>query len=384
MNTQVREEAAAWLIEFRTEEADAAARERFADWLRASPAHVSAYLKLASVWEEAADLPPASDLDSLIRLARAEDGNVVLLEARAPSDPHPVADIAPSNSEPGSGRRTPIASSPHPRRRNVWVAAAAMAAIAMTAAWFALTRDPVYSTQLGEQRTLELADGSTVALNARSKIRVSFRPKERQVTLLEGQALFNVVRNALRPFVVVAGVTRVEDVGTQFAVARNATSTVVTVIEGRVAVLPMVGHASSPRSAVDSGAPAGAGSASPEPASVSNTIAGPALFLSAGEQATVTGHSAKKTDHPNIATATAWTQQQLVFDSTPLSEAADAFNRFNVRQLRVEGAALQEFHISGTFSARDPASLSRFLLFLRDQPGIVVEESDGQIIVKPK
>ena len=58
MNTQVREEAAAWLIEFRTEEVDAATRARFADWLRASPAHVSAYLKVASVWEDAADRPP--------------------------------------------------------------------------------------------------------------------------------------------------------------------------------------------------------------------------------------------------------------------------------------------------------------------------------------
>ena len=89
--------------------------------------------------------------------------------------------------------------------------------------------------------------------------------------------------------------------------------------------------------------------------------------------------------HPaNVATATAWTQQQLVFESTPLSEAADAFNRFNARQLRIEGAVLADFHVSGTFPARDPTSLSRFVLFLRAQPGIEVQESDDEISVRPK
>ena len=355
MNAQVREEAATWLVEFRTGAPDTASRERFAAWLRASPEHVRAYLALASVWEDAAGLRER-DLDALIDLARGEEGNVVALEARVPSAPEDASD------ESATVPSAAAADSRRPRRRFVWAAAAALAAALGLASLLYLNRDPTYSTQLGEQRTLELADGSTVELNARSRIRVHFALHERRVTLLEGQALFSVMHNAARPFIVVSGETRVEDVGTQFAVAREASSTVVTVIEGRVAVV----HEGL-------GSPGGGSAA-----------VAPAVLVSAGEQVSVAAGVVARPHRANVAAATAWTQQQLVFESTPLSEAADAFNRFNARQLHVAGPALADFHVSGTFPARDPTSLARFVLFLRAQPGIEVQESDDEIRVSPK
>jgi len=380
MNTQVREEAAAWLIEFRTEEVDAATRERFADWLRASPAHVSAYLKVASIWEDAADRPPERDLEALIRLARADGGNVVpLQEARAWSD---AADLGtPGSAADAEFTRQQIAMSAKPSlRRRYAFTAAAIAAVSTTAVWFALTRDPVYGTQLGEQRMLELADGSTVELNALSSIRVQLRKAERRVELLSGQALFSVIHDAARPFVVVSGEAHVEDVGTRFAVARGLTATVVTVIEGRVAVRK------DGDAAADAHDAAALKVLSEESASRPGSAATivPVVLVSAGEQVSVASGAVSRPHRANVATATAWTQQQLVFESTPLSEAADAFNRFNARQLRIEGAALADFHVSGTFPARDPTSLSRFVLFLRAQPGIEVQESGGEISVRPK
>jgi transmembrane sensor len=380
MNTQVREEAAAWLIEFRTEEVDAATLERFADWLRASPAHVSAYLKVASVWEDAADRPLERDLDALIRLARADGGNVVPLQEARASGPDAAAFGTPGSAADVGFTREQIAMSAKPSlRRRYAFAAAAIAAVSTTAVWFALTRDPVYGTQLGEQRTLELADGSTVELNALSSIRVHLRKAERRVELLSGQALFSVIHDAARPFVVVSGEARVEDVGTQFAVTRGLTATVVTVIEGRVAVRKDGDAAADARNAAALKALSEESASRPGSAAIV-----PVVLVSAGEQVSVASGAVSQPHRANVATATAWTQQQLVFESTPLSEAADAFNRFNARRLRIEGAALADFHVSGTFPARDPTSLSRFVLFLRAQPGIEVQESYGEISVRPK
>jgi transmembrane sensor len=78
----------------------------------------------------------------------------------------------------------------------------------------------------------------------------------------------------------------------------------------------------------------------------------------------------------NLAAATAWTQHQLVFESATLADVAEEINRYNARQLVIDDAGLNDFHISGVFSSTDPASLVRFLRTRRD---IIVNES-GDVI----
>jgi transmembrane sensor len=95
----------------------------------------------------------------------------------------------------------------------------------------------VYTTGMGEQRFLKLADSSTVELNAKSRVRVHFTRDERAVDILAGEALFNVTKDSARPFVVGVGGMRVSVVGTQFDVYKKAHATVVTVVEGRVSVV---------------------------------------------------------------------------------------------------------------------------------------------------
>src|SRR5262249_19085135 len=102
--------------------------------------------------------------------------------------------------------------------------------------WLTLYHDPSYGTERGEHRSVTLAGGSSVELNAVSKIRVRFSTHERAVDLLAGQALFRVAKDATRPFVVVTGDTHVRAVGTQFDVNRKGSRTIVTVLEGRVSV----------------------------------------------------------------------------------------------------------------------------------------------------
>jgi len=60
-----------------------------------------------------------------------------------------------------------------------------------------------------------------------------FFKAERNVELIDGQALFEVAKDKTRPFVVRSGATLVRAVGTQFDVYRKRSGTTVTVIEGR-------------------------------------------------------------------------------------------------------------------------------------------------------
>jgi len=85
---------------------------------------------------------------------------------------------------------------------------------------------PIYATALGEQRSVRFEDGSTVELNSRSKIRVKYSKQERDVELIEGQALFHVAHDTSRPFIVAVGATRVRAVGTEFDVYKRLNGTV--------------------------------------------------------------------------------------------------------------------------------------------------------------
>jgi transmembrane sensor len=215
-------------------------------------------------------------------------------------------------------------------------------------AW--LNRAPVYSTGVGEQRSLTLADGSTVTLDTRTRIRVRFSERERDIDLLEGQALFRVAKNDRQPFVVQSDVATVRAVGTEFDVYRQRAGVRVTVLEGRVAVTS---------------------------SSFEQRRADDAVLVSAGQHVAVL-EAAKVTPSAvaDVAAATAWTQRRLIFESTPLSAVVEEFNRYNARRLVIAAPRLASFHVSGVFSSTDPALLVQFL---RLQAGIAVRESDQQI-----
>jgi transmembrane sensor len=218
-----------------------------------------------------------------------------------------------------------------------------------------LARNPSYTTQVGEQRSIALPDGSLIELNARSSVRVRFTSNERAVELLEGQALFRVAKDPARPFIVTSDGTRVRAVGTEFDVYRKNTSTTVTVLEGRVTVA-RAGEEGRSLSTVQASTPG-------------------AIIVSSGEQVTVTAAAIPRPTRVNLAAATAWTQRRLVFDASTLADVVEEFNRYNAHRLVVRDATLESFPISASFSSTDPASLVRFL---QAQPGISVVEMDDE------
>jgi transmembrane sensor len=332
-NAQVYEEACDWFGECRSSELDAAARRDFDRWLRQSPDHIAAYLEVAALYQEGGAAIPASeaDVEALIAAAVQHHDNVV--------------DLSPS-----AGVREPVVPSvsrSKPRRRFAIVASLATAAAVLVVVSL-MFWPQTYVTGIGEQRSIVLADGSTVELNSRSKIRIRFSAERRGVELIEGQALFKVAKDHARPFVVDSDGTLVRAVGTQFDVYRKREGTIVTVVEGRVAVL------------------AEGGSNDVTFAEPATAALGPGLLVSAGEQVTVNESSAQRAAHPNIDSATAWRQRELVFDTASLFEVAEEFNRYNTRRLVIDKDEHYDFHISGVFSSTDPSSLIRFLQARRD------------------
>lgn len=96
------------------------------------------------------------------------------------------------------------------------------------------------TTPRGGQWFVELSDGTRVWLNAASSITypVTFNGKERIVSLT-GEAYFEVVHNAAKPFRIKVGDLQIEDLGTSFNVNAYGDEPAVrtTLLEGSVKVL---------------------------------------------------------------------------------------------------------------------------------------------------
>lgn len=359
LNAQVYEEACEWFVECRSGDLTDTARCEFDRWLRRSPEYLSAYLEIAAIWNEGPSLDPTHKWDAaaIAAAARGEDIVVPLLDSsrgRTSLDV-PVPVVAKPSVHSSQWRLLGVAAS-----------VIVLGLVVLIGLW--LARMPTYSTGVGEQRSVVLSDGSTLELNSRSKIKIHYSKGERAMELLEGQALFRVAKDPSRPFVVTSGETRVRAVGTQFDVYKKRSGTVVTVLEGRVAIL------TEEETTVRSSNGLGAN----DPA---QSTLGTGILLSRGEQATVARDVAHKAQLPDVEAATAWTQRQLVFESAPLDDVAEEFNRYNTRQLIIESAGLRRLRISGVFSSTDPASLIRFL---RQLPGVQVLESESEIRVSKK
>jgi transmembrane sensor len=340
-NRQILDEAGAWFVEFRTSSPTARARDDFMQWLRRSPEHIRAYLDISRHYVH---LPgPANvslqEADRLLQKARSRlvSGVIPIEEGRT--------SLSESLARPGRASRRPL---------TIAVAATALILAGATLLYSFLQRG-LYSTGAGEERTVTLEDASRIELNARTRLRVTYSPGLREVELLEGQALFQVAKDAARPFVVRTDSAQVRAVGTEFDVYRHGAETRVTVLEGTVAV---------------------------QSALASAAIVSPAdLLVVAGEQAVVPQQGRPKAHPTNAVAATAWTRGELEFVETPLTEVAEEFNRYSPRRLVLASPSLTSVRISGIYSSADPASL---ILFLRSQPDLTVIESGGEFRILAK
>jgi transmembrane sensor len=336
VRTSIAQEASEWFVANRDGTPDAIQRSTFAAWLKTSPQHVEEYLGIALMAQElraAAD--PELSLEALLAQARTAE----------------QADVIPI----GIAR----ARTAGPARKAAWrfVAAAAMlAAVAVAALWWRSERVSTmqYATRHGEQLMQRLADNSVLRLDTDTAVTVRFSRGQRLVEVQKGQVLFEVAHEARRAFHVVAGPADVVAIGTRFDVRLQQDSTLVSVLEGRIAV---------------GLAPAQPGTA------VKSTV-----LVGAGEQVQVAANQLPAQAVPaQIQRNTAWLRRQIVFEQEPLASVVAEFNRYSETPIEIETPALRALVISGTFSADDTES---FVAFLRSLEGVRVEVTSSRVRVR--
>lgn len=213
----------------------------------------------------------------------------------------------------------------NPRRRRMigGVLLAAAAAVAIVFSWQpSASRD--LATHLAERYVTTLADGSRVELNAQTEITVHFHARERRVRFTQGEALFNVAKDAVRPFVVESPAGHVRVTGTEFNLrAASSDEIEVTVLEGTVRVRPPGDAAAETSVAPDHQALVREGRVTLRP-------------LPAGAAQDVV----------------AWRQGQVIFEATPLRAAVERFAAYHARTIVVDPRAA-ELRIGGRYSLAD-------------------------------
>jgi len=336
--TSISQQAAHWWVVLHNANPSASEKREFVEWVTRVPDCVEACLRVALVHAAVSRAEvrwPATSAEDLVRDALAAPGDSVI-----PLRPHVP------------WKREDKREDEHRRPALRWAAALAVSVMAAASLswWFMLARPEQFQTNVGEQHSVVLADGSRVTLNTASKIEVRLRAGHRDINLLQGEALFEVAHDARRPFDVRAGNVVVRAVGTRFDIDRRATHTAVTVVEGRVAMI------------------------------AAGSRTGTLPVLSARDRVIVDGAGVADLEHNvNLAETTAWTQHQLVFHHRPLGEIADEFNRYNVGRIEIRSPSLREQEVTGTFRSNDVAS---FIAVLAGIPGAhVVDDGAGSYIV---
>lgn len=313
--TQIDNEAAVWTWRLDSGELTSAERGRLEAWLREDVRHRRTFEELSHTWSALGHLSEAAHEEKIAVFA------------------------PPQRRRRASGRKA------------YWqTAAAAVLVLGLGVALWIVRRPAmqIMSTAVGQQRHVTLADGTRLTLNTNTLLAVRLTAQRRDIYLRRGEAHFDVVHDASRPFFVHAGDAEIRDVGTQFEVRLNSDRNIdVLVDEGRVEVRGSGPAADS--AAPDSSAPGG--------------NAGWVRALSAGEQLLVTGpHLQVMPVSPQqIADDLAWRDGALVFQGEPLSEALTEVGRYTRTRIVLTGPKVASLRISGRFRTDDEAGFFQAL-----------------------
>ncbi|MGH1372233.1 MAG: FecR family protein [Cellvibrionaceae bacterium] len=296
---QLLDEAASWIARLRAPKASAQQHADFSKWLNSSPAHTQAFDEMSDTWETLGAAAHISELtDSM---------------------------------QPKSAKATETS-----RSGWSWLSWQGGFALACVAGLFAIVTmlapsniipPETYITAAGEQRSVTLKDGSTISLNTRTELQVSYTDLQRNLTLVSGEAYFEVASDKQRPFIVDVGQGTVMAVGTAFNIHRESQTAQVVVTEG---IVQMREHQDA---------------TTPAPKSERLTVDQQARFGQRG---------LSNVSHADIQSFLAWREQTLIFDQVSLPLALKELNRYLSTPIDYSHDSLKDLEVSGTFSVKAP------------------------------
>lgn len=263
------------------------------------------------------------------------------------------AESAATSALPSALASSHTAPRPSPRRKSL---AALLAGVSMfttgTVLWRhwrdeALRWSSAFATPRARRLVQPLRDGSTLTLDAQSRVRLDWDAHHRVTHLLEGAAFFAVQPDATRPFVVHAAGVTATVLGTRFGVELEPDGAVrVQVEEGRVQV--------------DTGPGA-------QP-----------VVLRAGQGVRV---GTRGTVQPTAGPVADWRAGRLHFEAAPLAQVAQTLSRYTAQDVRAD-PRVQALRISGMVQVADMGDWLRALP--ATLPVRTVREEGGGVWIAPR
>lgn len=313
-NGTVREQAAAWLARRQSDGLDAEGRRQLEAWLAADAGHRREFEDLCALWEAVGDLAD-----------------------------HPAVRL--EKAVPAPGRRLPW----RPILAAAFVLLAAVG-LGWRAGWEGPEQVIHVTTQTGEGKEMQLADGTHLRFDVESTATIHVQRNRHRVTMERGQAWFDIPHRPERRFEVEVASGRIVDIGTRFGVRiEDGGSATVAVAEGEVEA-----------TLGDSG--------------------GAPRRVTAGESLSMAPERLGQPTPADADALFAWREGRLVFDRTPLAEAIARANRYRREPLVIAEPALGELQVSGMFRIEDAAG---FVWALERGLGIRAVRREGRVELIP-
>jgi transmembrane sensor len=313
--TAATDEAAAWFARRRSGSWSGADAADFTEWLQADSAHSAAWASYEHLW---GSLESARDDPKILAIREEARRKAAALQIFGRL--WPIGTLAAASFLLGSLIWWAVND-----HRIMSIQSPSLTHTASGSDTAALIRDA--STDIGERSLLVLADGSKVTLNTASAVHADFSGRERRVTLIRGEAFFDVAKDPMRPFIVAAGSRQVIAVGTVFDVRLQEKRLRVTLVEGKVRV-------------VGTSAPAGL---------AARALPVSAVTLEAGSALIAQDDGSNSVERLDTARATSWRNGKLIFDGETLAEVVAEMNRYSRETLKIADPALESRKVSGVF-----------------------------------
>ena len=316
IDSKVQKVAIEWFVRLRSGDCTDEERDIFTAWLEGSEQNQSAYELVCRRWDSATDVDSST------------------LDQSTPQD-------------------KTLGKTAHRWRWRLAIAAT-LAAFAVSLILTQSQAPIVYETAMGEQRRIQLEDGSTIHLNTTTELEISITSDRRTINLEQGEVLCDVAHDPSRPFVVRVGDAEVSAIGTVFSVYRSTEQMRVAVLEGKVAVDDSQGSENLPK--------------------------GRQPVLNRGEQLVLKRGAVVDTAEvviSEIRISPSWNKGLLSFQDVPLQAVVAEINRYFPDKIQL-GSDIQDFEVTGTFNLRDRELITQTLA---QTYGLFVEKDDNNLIL---
>lgn len=321
---QLRQIAARWYMRLRDAGSDSAIRSQFEAWLFSDPSHSTAYQLIAETME---------DFSSTERVSKLSEA------------------LAQENAEAKLRRKTKFAKAGSSVIAILFCTGLSLLGYQQYTIWQASpVMQDVQKTRIAEISKHTLEDGSIITANANSTLEITYYRKQRLVHLKQGEAIFEVAKDASRPFIVQADTAKVTVLGTKFAVNKLSNRVRISVDHGRV-------QAENPKNGK-----------------------GKPVILEAGEVAEILSNQLPQRVNRSAGDGFSFSEGMINFDQADLHEVAETLSRYRQPQVVVHPVVGNMPHVSAFFKIKDT---NLFIKSLPQNIKVTVQETSSKTIIAP-